>query len=89
MCLECCGEGGEGGFGGFEGGGRPRSRMVWEVTGPMLARTVAGGICRPAASRRAARFWAVLAEVKVMASGGAVRKRVWRASMESWGMTVR
>lgn len=72
-------------------GGRPSSRSVALVTGPMEMRSVLGGSTMPAAERSGGRWLAVEELVKVTASGkdpGALKLRR-SASTDVSGMTVR
>lgn len=70
-------------------GVRPTVCMAADVMGPMEASVIVWGSVRDAASSSATRLRAVLALVKVMASGGLFWSRVWRSAMESGGTTLR
>ncbi len=71
-------------------GGKPRSRRVWVVMGPMEARVMLGGRVRLADSRRLKRLVAVELLVKVMASGWVAgeAKSSRSAEMDSGGVLV-
>src|SRR5260370_27151668 len=79
------------GSGASRVGGWPRSRRVWEVMGPMVARVMVGGRGRLAASRRAMRLRAGEALGKGVASGGGAggARVACRGGGVSWGVWLR